>query len=265
MNILDKIIAHKKQEVERRKQLVPSKILEKFNHFQRNCLSAKDWLLDTSKNGIIAEFKRKSPSKGFFNTSFSPVEVAKGYFEAGCSAMSILTDEEFFAGKSEDLEQVREKVNIPLLRKDFIIDEYQLVEAKAIGADLILLIAANLSAKDCMQLAKFAHSLGLQVLLEVHDADELASHLNEHIDLVGVNNRNLKTFSVSLDTSYQLVNQIPSRFLKISESGIDNPKTILELKKAGFHGFLIGENFMKTENPPRACLDFANQLKSIEI
>lgn len=263
MNILEKIIAHKIKEVATAKAANPIENLEKSVFFTRRCLSISSWIKDKRKNGIIAEYKRKSPSKGFFNTNFSPQEVAQGYFAADCSAMSVLTDEHFFAGSSDDLLKVRETVAMPLLRKDFIIDEYQLLEAKAIGADCILLIAANLSPKDSYRLAAFARSLGLEVLLEVHDQKELDAHLNEHINMVGVNNRNLKTFEVSLQTSYDLVDKIPSHVVKISESGIDQPQTVVALRHAGFDGFLIGENFMKTENPMHACKTFSDTLKTL--
>jgi indole-3-glycerol phosphate synthase len=186
--------------------------------------------------------------------------ITKGYVSAGVSAISVLTDVDFFGGSNADLLAARSLNDIPLLRKDFMIDEFQIIEAKAIGADFILLIAACLSPKEIQQFGKLAQSLGMQVLLEVHNQAELERSLCENIDLVGVNNRDLTTFTVDLNHSYNLVNQIPNDFLKISESGISNPKTIMELREAGFDGFLIGENFMKTEAPEKACLEFVNAI-----
>lgn len=263
MNILDKIIAHKANEVAERKSLVPVKLLEKSIFFNSDVVSMKSYITRTDKTGIIAEFKRKSPSKGLINGS-APVEATTiGYMQAGASALSILTDQEFFGGKNEDLSIARKYNFCPILRKDFIIDEYQLVEAKSIGADCILLIAAALAPERLKSLAAFAKSLGLEVLMEVHDGNELQSNLNEHLDLVGVNNRSLKTFEVSLDTSYSLVDAIPNEFVKISESGISAPETLVELKKAGFDGFLIGENFMKTSRPEQAALNFMNAYRKL--
>jgi indole-3-glycerol phosphate synthase len=263
MNILEKIITHKKSEVEEKSSLVPIKLLEKSIYFDSQVVSMKKYIKRTDKTGIIAEFKRRSPSKGDINPSASVETVTIGYMQAGASALSILTDKEFFGGKNEDLTLARKFNFCPILRKDFIIDEYQIIEAKSIGADCILLIAAALDPKRLKELAAFAHSLGLEVLMEVHDGEELEKSLNEHLDLVGVNNRSLKTFEVSLDTSFGLVDKIPSEFIKISESGISHPETLFELKKAGFDGFLIGENFMKSSRPHQAALNFMNAYRKI--
>ena len=263
MNILDKIIAHKKIEVADKSSLVPVKLLEKSIYFDSHVVSMKKYIAQEDKTGIIAEFKRKSPSKGAINTNASVESVSIGYMQAGASALSILTDKEFFGGKNEDLTTARKFNFCPILRKDFIIDEYQIIEAKSIGADCILLIAAALEPKRLKELASFAHSLGLEVLMEVHDGEELESSLNEHLDLVGVNNRSLKTFEVSLGTSFGLVNQIPSEFIKISESGISKPETLMELKKAGFDGFLIGENFMKSARPEQAAYNFMTEYRKL--
>lgn len=263
MNILDKIIAHKKVEVAEKKSLVPIKLLEKSVYFNSQAVSMKKYIQREDKTGIIAEFKRKSPSKGNINASASVEAVTIGYMQAGASALSILTDNEYFGGKNEDLTLARKFNFCPILRKDFIIDEYQLIEAKSIGADCILLIAAALEPKRISELASFAQSLGLEVLMEVHDSEELERSLNEHLDMVGVNNRSLKTFNVSLDTSFGLVDKIPSEFLKISESGISQPETLVELKKTGFDGFLIGENFMKSGRPQQAALNFMNAYRKI--
>jgi indole-3-glycerol phosphate synthase len=263
MNILDKIIAHKKIEVAEKSSLVPVKLLEQSIYFDSSVVSMKKYIRHEDKTGIIAEFKRKSPSKGAINTNASVESVSIGYMQAGASALSILTDKEFFGGKNEDLTTARKFNFCPILRKDFIIDEYQIIEAKSIGADCILLIAAALEPKRLKDLASFAHSLGLEVLMEVHDGEELETSLNEHLDLVGVNNRSLKTFEVSLDTSFGLVNQIPSEFVKISESGISKPETLVELKKAGFDGFLIGENFMKSARPEQAAYNFMTEYRKL--
>jgi indole-3-glycerol phosphate synthase len=263
MNILDKIIAHKQVEVAERKSLIPTKLLEKSIYFNSQTVSMKKYIEREDKTGIIAEFKRKSPSKGNINVNATVEAVTIGYMQAGASALSILTDNEFFGGKNEDLTIARKFNFCPILRKDFIIEEYQIIEAKSIGADCILLIAAALEPQIIKDLAAFAHSLGLEVLMEVHDGQELERGLNEHLDLVGVNNRSLKTFDVSLDTSYGLVDKIPDEFIKISESGISQPETLVELKKAGFHGFLIGENFMKSGRPQQAALNFMNTYRKI--
>lgn len=253
MNILDKIILHKQKEVEENKKVVSVKELEASPLFGRTPFSLKQRLITQEHVGIIAEFKRKSPSKGIINDRNTPQEIAQGYVQARAAAMSVLTDQEFFAGTGEDLQQARKVVDIPLLRKEFIIDEYQLLEAKAMGADLILLISACLEPARLKALAEFAQSLGLEVLMEVHNQEELDATLNPCVDLVGVNNRNLKTFEVSIQTSLDLAAKIPAEFVKISESGLRSVDNILELEDAGFQGFLIGETFMKTEDPARTC------------
>jgi indole-3-glycerol phosphate synthase len=263
MNILDQIIAHKRKEVAERSELVPVKLLEKSIYFDSKVVSMKKYILREDKTGIIAEFKRRSPSKGDINPGASVETVTIGYMQAGASALSILTDQHFFGGKNEDLTLARKFNFCPILRKDFIIDEYQILEAKSIGADCILLIAAALEPKRLGELAEFAHSLGMEVLMEVHDLQELESSLNPHLDLVGVNNRSLKTFDVSLDTSFSLVDRIPNEFVKISESGISEPETLIQLRNAGFQGFLIGENFMKTSRPQQAALNFMNAYRNL--
>jgi indole-3-glycerol phosphate synthase len=263
MNILEKIIADKYREVAERKSLIPVKLLEKSIFFDGKVVSMKKYVTDPEKSGIIAEFKRKSPSKGLINGAASVEQVSIGYMQAGASALSILTDQEYFGGSNEDLKVARKFNFCPILRKDFVVDEYQIIEAKSIGADCILLIAAALEPEKLKSLAYFAKSLGLEVLLEVHDGEELEKSLNDGVDLVGVNNRNLKTFEVSIDTSLELVSAIPSSFVKISESGISDPKTLIELKKAGFDGFLIGENFMKSSRPEQAAYNFIKELKKL--
>lgn len=263
MNILEKIIAFKHIEVTEKSSLVPVKLLEQSIYFQSKVVSMKKYLADPEKTGIIAEFKRKSPSKGAINLTASVEKTSIGYMQAGASALSILTDKEFFGGGAEDLKMARKFNFCPILRKDFIVDEYQILESKSIGADCILLIAAAVAPKRLKELAAFAKSLGMEVLMEVHDAQELEASLNEHLDLVGINNRSLKTFDVDLKTSFDLVNSIPNEFVKISESGISKPETLVDLKNAGFDGFLIGETFMKSIRPYQAAYNFINEYRAL--
>ena len=259
-NILDKIVLRKKEEVAAAKKLVPIVDLEKSVNFNRKPYSFKDFLLANDRNGIIAEFKRRSPSKGLINGIADVAEVTKAYNSAGASALSVLTDVDFFGGKTDDLLTARAANNIPVLRKDFIIDEYQILEAKAWGADIILLIAAILTPKEISEMGKFAKNLGLNVLLEVHNLEELERSIAPNLDAIGVNNRNLADFTVDIQTSFDLVNKITNEFMKISESAISNPETIKQLRTAGFNGFLIGENFMKTDNPGLAIKEFVAQI-----
>jgi len=257
---LEKIVAHKKLEIADRKLSRPLSVLEAEPLFFRKALSLSDHLLDKSKSGIIAEFKRKSPSKGVINSHGEVSDITFAYANLGASGLSILTDSEFFGGVNEDLIAARIH-EIPILRKDFIIDEYQIVEAKSIGADVILLIAACLTHETVQQLATFAKRLGLEVLLEIHDAGEL-DYICDEIDLVGVNNRDLKFFTVDINRSIELAGRIPDNKIKISESGISSVATITELKKHGFQGFLMGENFMSKPEPAIAFASFVNQLKN---
>lgn len=257
MTILEKIINYKKQEVEKTSIEMPIAFLEKQTYFQRTCYSLKENILQ--HNGIIAEFKRMSPSKGVINNTSDVAEVVSGYEKAGVSGISILTDTHFFGGFNKDLQAVRDMVKIPILRKDFIISAYQILEAKAIGADVILLIAAVLDAKKIQEFTTLAHNLGLEVLLEVHTQEELEKYSSD-IKLVGINNRNLKTFEVDFENSIRLSKQLPTDTLKIAESGISDYRNIIKLKKHDFEGFLIGENFMKTTNPAQACQGFVAHL-----
>lgn len=258
MNILEKIIAHKREEVSKRKEERPIQDLESERFFNRQTLSLKSSLLDENKTGIIAEYKRKSPSKGIINDRDSVEAVTRAYFDYGASGISVLTDLDFFGGSLDDLMAARDNV-IPLLRKDFTIDEYQLVEAKAFGADVILLIAACLTPQEVKSLSATAKNLGLEVLLELHDESEL-EHVCDTVDLVGVNNRNLKDFKVDLEHSVRLAQKIDERFIKVAESGINDVANIHYLKKYGFKGFLIGEYFMRQESPMMAFKDFTYQL-----
>ncbi|NCU05346.1 MAG: indole-3-glycerol phosphate synthase TrpC [Chitinophagaceae bacterium] len=259
MNILDKIIAQKRIEVEERKATTPVEVLRSLPLYGRNTFSLKQFLLDDTKTGIIAEFKRQSPSKGVINGTADVVEVTTAYTNNGASCLSVLTDEQFFGGSTGDLMKAR--VNrIPILRKDFIVDEYQIEEAKAMGADVILLIAACLTTEEVKRLAAYAKQLGLEVLLELHDEDEL-QHICEETEIVGINNRNLKTFEVDIERSLRMAKRIPDTKIKVAESGISSIENIQLFKANGFRGFLIGENFMKEENPGKAFEAFVQQLK----
>lgn len=262
MNILDTIIAKKKIEVAEAKRNRSVAALEGGAYFKTKALSFKEFLMRKDKTGIIAEFKRQSPSKGIINDRSSVVDVTSEYEKYGASAISVLTDKEFFGGSLDDLLQARGNT-IPVLRKEFIIDEYQLLEAKAFGADIILLIAACLSPKEVKLLAGVAKNIGLNVLLEIHNDQELA-HVCDEVDVVGINNRNLKTFNVDISHSIDLANKIPGNQIKISESGIDDVRTILLLRQNGFDGFLMGEKFMKEELPGKAFRDFVSQLSLAE-
>jgi indole-3-glycerol phosphate synthase len=260
MNILEMIIAHKKSEVKNMKMAVSVSDLEKTSFFHRETISMKKYLLDESRVGIIAEFKRKSPSKGIIHENADVVEITSAFAANGASALSVLTDEKFFGGTAQDLKAAR--INqIPILRKDFVIDEYQIAEARSIGADSVLLIAACLTPHQVKTLAKFARSLQLEVLLELHAEEELA-HICEETEMVGINNRNLKTFKVDIQHSLKMAEKIPSEKIKVAESGISSIENINMFREHGFRGFLIGENFMKEKNPGFAFASFVNKLKT---
>lgn len=262
MNILDKIVAHKKEEVEIRKMMLPETELKDSLYFHRPCFSLKQNLLSENTTGIIAEFKRRSPSKGYINQDAGVVPVTTAYTQHGAAGLSILTDHEFFGGNNEDLVAAR-KNNIPLLRKDFIIDPYQLTEAKAIGADVILLIAACLTTNEVQELSAYAKQLGLEVLLELHEENELG-HICKEVDMVGINNRDLKTFTVDIQQSVLLSKMVPADKIKIAESGISDAATITLFREAGYKGFLIGENFMKETDPGKAFEHFMQSLNKQE-
>jgi len=259
MNILDKIVADKRKEVDLKKSLIPIGQFERSILFERETTSLAQKLRN-STSGIIAEFKRRSPSKSTINQNANVGQVAREYQNAGVCGMSVLTDIKYFGGSLEDLLLARASCTLPLLRKEFIIDEYQILEAMAHGADAILLIAAVLTRNEIKTFSELAKSMGLDVLLEVHNEDELLKSLMPSLDILGVNNRNLKTFEVSLKTSKSLSTLIPNEFVKVSESGISAIETIKELKTYGYQGFLIGENFMKTDNPSEGAREFIEQL-----
>ena len=259
MNILDKIIDYKRKEVAERKQLVSESLLRENDLFKRPVFSLKEFLLEEGKTGIIAEFKRRSPSKGVINDQVDVAEITAGYTRFGDSGLSVLTDEAFFGGSKEDLVKARENL-IPILRKDFIIDEYQIVEARAMGADVILLIATCLSPEEVKNLAVFARKLDLEVLLELHGEEEL-DHICDETELIGINNRDLKTFAVDIERSLLMAEKIPGNKIKIAESGISTIENVRLFQQHGFRGFLIGENFMKEADPVAAFEKFANGMK----
>ena len=265
MNILDQIVADKQKEVQERKALYPVKLLEQSIYFGGKPVSLKKYIRRADKVGIIAEIKRKSPSRGVIHPKVSIERTSVGYMQAGASGLSVLTDHKYFGGKSEDLREARKFNFCPILRKDFILEAYQIIEAKSIGADVILLIAAILTPEKVKSLAAFAHSLGLEVLLEVHSEKELQDFICPEVDLLGVNNRNLDTFETTVETSRKLASQIPDDFVKVSESGINDPQVVSDLMDHGFEGFLIGEYFMQHGTPSSACGSFIQQIKALRV
>lgn len=259
MTILDTIAEHKRMEVLKRKSIKPVVELEKMPHFNSIPLDPAPFF-HTDRPSIIAEFKRKSPSKGVFNPDLSPDRVVGAYRDAGASACSVLTDRDFFGGSFRDLESARTHVpDIPLLRKDFIIDPYQVLEAKAYGADLVLLIAAILDKARVKALAGLSTSLGMTVLLEVHNREEI-EQWHPDIRFVGVNNRDLRTFTVDLSVSEVLAEFLPEEVIRVSESGLSGAEELYRLHRAGYQGFLMGERFMKTGDPGGALSDFMKSL-----
>lgn len=262
MNILEEIKTYKTQEVKLKKELFSIKQLESSIYFNNKCASLKKYVTDPNRSGIIAEFKRKSPSKGFINKYANAEDITIGYMQAGASALSVLTDENYFGAISKDFTNARKYNYCPILRKDFIVDEFQIIESKSIGADAILLIAKILSPQEIESFTKLAHQLGLEVLLEVHNKNEILSTQEINVDLIGINNRNLNSFEVNIEHSIQLSEYINPDIIKVSESGINNIETIKTLKQQGFQGFLIGEYFMKQTNPGMACRQFIQKLKS---
>lgn len=253
-DILSEIIANKRFEVDLQKQAISMEQLQEGICDAPASRSMKQ-ALASSASGIIAEFKRRSPSKGWIKQEALPEEIIPSYVAAGATALSILTDEKFFGGSLKDIRTARPLVEIPILRKDFIIDEYQLYQAKIVGADAVLLIAAALERERCNELAEQAHELGLEVLLEIHSSDELA-YIDKKIDMVGINNRNLGTFFTDVENSFRLAGQLPQDAVLVSESGISDPEIVKRLRLAGFRGFLIGETFMKTQQPGETLQNF---------
>lgn len=259
MTILDEITANKRIEVERLKSNVPLDYVKRLANGLKAGNSLKNNLLG-SESGIISEFKRKSPSLGYINEHAQVKDITKSYQVAGCCGISVLTDFKYFGGNISDLKNARETVSCPILRKDFMVDPYQIYESKILGADVILLIASALSLDEAYDMGEIAHELGMEVLLEIHDESEL-DYISRFTDMVGVNNRNLKTFKTDIQTSFRLSDIIPSDKVKVSESGISDAETIKMLRAAGYRGFLVGEAFMKTSNPGKALTDLISGLK----
>lgn len=258
MNILDQIVQRKKKEINDSKSKTSVEVLKNSAFFERETVSLKKSM--KTKSGIIAEFKRKSPSKGIINDKASPLEVASAYENFGASGISVLTDKDFFGGSFDDILNIRKQISIPILRKDFMIDEYQFYEAKSIGADIVLLIAACLSPSQVQEFTDLSHELGLEVILEIHTEEEL-EHYHSKIDMVGINNRNLKDFKVDLQHSVHLKNQLPKDVLSVAESGIYSVEDFKYMKEKGFDGFLMGEYFMKDEQPAKAFEKFITRIR----
>ncbi|MBT3281640.1 MAG: indole-3-glycerol phosphate synthase TrpC [Cryomorphaceae bacterium] len=261
MKILDKIIHDKKIEIKTLSDIVPVSDLEKQKDFTKKCKSLKE-SIKKSKSGIICEFKRKSPSNGNINYTSNISDVIKGYEKAGAVGVSILTNKKYFDGSISDINDVKTSIEIPILRKEFVISEYQIIEAKSIGSDSILLIASILSKEQIKNYSSLAKSLGLEVLLEIHSIDELNEVSKYDIDIIGVNNRNLDTLEIDIKNSIEIFKKIPGEFIKISESGISKVESIVKLNKVGYDGFLIGENFMKSSKPEESAYNFIKQVEN---
>ena len=258
-DILQEIVATKRAEIDRRKRKTDLQALYRQAETPRATRHSLREALRSSSTGIISEFKRRSPSKGWINRDADVQSVVRAYQQAGATALSILTDTPYFGGTDDDLRSARQACSLPILRKDFTIDEFQLVESRVLGADAVLLIAAALTREQCRRFAEIAHQLELEVLLEIHDQSEL-DYYSEYVDVLGVNNRNLGSFHTDVANSFRLIEQMPQEATPISESGISNPDTVKELRAIGFKGFLIGENFMKTDAPGDSLKSFINAL-----
>jgi indole-3-glycerol phosphate synthase len=261
MNILEEIVAGKQKEVEILRENTSFSDLQKSLFFRIPTLSLVKYIRDPGRSGIIAEFKRRSPSGGILNPNADVKEVTTGYSSSGASGLSILTDRYFFGGECRDLTITRLNNNIPILRKEFIIDEIQVIESKAAGSDAILLIAAILEKDQIRKLSSLAHSLKMEVILEVHSLYDLEK-ADKYVNIIGVNNRNLTTMKTDTNISVKLAKDLPSDFLKISESGISSAETVKELRDHGYEGFLVGEAFMKTPDPVVAFANFVKSCKS---
>ncbi|MDL5045737.1 indole-3-glycerol phosphate synthase TrpC [Oscillatoria amoena NRMC-F 0135] len=264
-NILSEIVKYKRAEVARQKQLVPQNELMQSVDFTRTGISLKEKLRDQNSFGLIAEFKRRSPSQGLMHAKAAVASVTAGYCRVGAVAISVLTDAHFFGGSLDDLVTARRVVPSPILRKDFVVDEYQIIESKSAGADAILLIASVLESLQIREFTDLAHELGLEVVLEVHDEHELRENTEVPVDVIGVNNRNLTTFNVSVETSIRLAGIIPEGMTRISESGLESPVEIIGLKRLGYHGFLIGQRFMHHADPVQACDAFLRNIEQLTV
>ncbi|MBO7067368.1 MAG: indole-3-glycerol phosphate synthase TrpC [Bacteroidaceae bacterium] len=261
-DILDEIVAWKRHEVEQQKDALPKgELYAAVEKMMADGIADRSMskALNADAHGIIAEFKRKSPSKGWIKEEGKPEIIPPSYEQNGATALSILTDERFFGGSMEFLKTARPLVSIPILRKDFIIDEYQLFQARQIGADAVLLIAADLKKNEVKSLTSLAHNLKLEVLLEMHSLEEL-DYAELDVDMLGINNRNLGTFHTDVQNSFSMISRLPQDKVKVSESGINNPEIIRMLREVGYRGFLMGEYFMKQDNPGQALSDFISLL-----
>lgn len=257
--MLLEIMANRQRQVTHNKTSYPVELLEKSPYFDRQPVSLSQQITDPDKHGIIAEFKRRSPSKGFINKGADILEVTTGYVNMGASALSVLTEEVYFSGGDRDLILARTANECPILRKDFMVEEYQVIESRSLGADAVLLIAACLDSDTLRRLYRLARSLGMEVLFEVHEAVELDKIPGDDL-IIGVNNRNLKTMKVDIQTSIDLAKLLPDSFVKVSESGLNTAHELRLLRAAGYDGFLIGEQFMKYANPALALKEFIEQL-----
>ncbi len=264
MNILNKIVQAKKAEIAKYKQLSPIERFEKDGFFwEIGNRSLVQNLLMPGNNGIIAEFKRKSPSKGWFKTKELEVEKVVSFYNKSAAGISVLTESEFFGGDLDDLIQAKVISDIPVLRKDFIIDKWQIAESKAFGADVVLLIASCLTPVQVKEFASYAAEIGLESILEIHSAVELGHYCDE-VSMIGINNRNLDTFEVDLNVSLELIKNIPNHKPAIAESGIRSASDLVTLRNAGFKGFLIGEQFMKEDDPGKSFEKFNDELNKYE-
>ncbi len=260
-DILQKIVNAKREEVNEAKKEVKITDFESMPFFGRIGKSLKSTLLHADEPMVIAEFKRRSPSAGDINKHAKVQQIVRGYEKAGAAAISVLTNEEFFGGSYEDLKQARQITEMPILRKDFIVDELQVYATKSLGADIILLIAEALTKEEIAQFAETAKNINLEVLLEIHSEEQL-DKLNDYVDFVGVNNRNLKNFDVSIQNSLELADKIPDQFIKISESGLSQPDDVKTLYRTGYQGFLIGGYFMEATDPVARATDFIKAIQS---
>lgn len=260
MTILETIVDHKLREVEKQKSFRPVGLLEQSIHFNQPVRSMQEWLINKELHGVIAEFKRRSPSKGEINPTALPGKICHDYCSAGVSAVSVLTDHDFFDGTQADLISARSNISCPVLRKEFIVDEYQIIEARAIGADAILLIAEILDALKLNLFYRFARSLGLEVLVEIHDESSL-DKIPPDAEIIGINSRDLASFNVDVDRFGQMISKLPPGTVKVAESGIKSADDYFSLKHSGFDAFLIGELFMRESDPGAACRDFMNKIK----
>jgi indole-3-glycerol phosphate synthase len=260
MTILDQILSHKRKEIEEARALYPVKLLEKSVYFKASTVSLKKYLVRPDLHGVIAEFKRRSPSRGMINEFADPSKVCLGYMQAGASALSVLTESKYFGGSPEDLIAARNMNFCPVLRKDFVLDEYQVIESRSIGADAILLIAGVLGKEELKSLSGLARSLGMEVLFEIHRPGEM-DLLPAEAEIIGVNSRNLASLSVDRESIMDMAGQLPASVVKVAESGIDSPEALLQLRRAGYQGFLIGEHFMKEANPADTCRQFIRKVK----